>query len=79
MPVARRFAEADVARDDECVDALLEERADVARDLLPQVRALVVHRHQHAGDVERRVERGADAAQRRDEIGEALRARSTRS
>ena len=40
------------------------------RDLLPEVRALVVHRHQHAGDVERRVERGADAPQRGDEIGE---------
>ena len=68
--VARRFAEPDVARDDGVVDALQEERADVARDLLSEVRALVVHRHQHAGDVERRIEGGADAAQRRDEIGE---------
>ena len=68
--VARRFAEPDVARDDGVVDALLEERADVAGDLLAEVGALVVHRQQHAGDVERRVERGADAAQRRDEIGE---------
>ena len=40
------------------------------RDLLAEIGALVVHRHQHARDVERRVERGADAAQRRDEIGE---------
>ena len=70
--VARRFAEADVARDDGRVDAVLEERANVARHLLPEIRALVVHRHQHAGDVERRVERAAHAAQRGDEIGEPL-------
>ena len=42
------------------------------RDLLTEIGALVVHRHQHAGDVERRVQRGADAAQRGDEIGEPL-------
>ena len=40
------------------------------RDLLPEVRALVEHRQQHALDVERRIERGADAAHRADEIGE---------
>ena len=41
-------------------------------DLLAEVRALVVHRQQHAVDVERRVERGAHAAQRDDEVGEAF-------
>ena len=53
-------------------DAVLEELADVLRDLLAEVRALVVHRQQDAGDVERGVERGADPAQRGDEIGEPL-------
>ena len=70
--MARRLAEPDVARDDGVEDAVLEELADVARDLLPEVRALVVHGHQHAGDVERGIERGAHAAQRRDEIGESF-------
>ena len=50
----------------------LKNCAHVARDLLPEVRALVVHRQQHAFDVERRVERGAHAAHRGDEIGEAF-------
>src|SRR5262245_40179636 len=49
--VARRFAKPDVARDDGVEDAVLEELPDVARDLLPQVRPLVVHRHEDAGDV----------------------------
>ena len=39
-------------------------------DLLSEIRALVEHRQQDAFDVERRVERGADAAHRADEIGE---------
>ena len=51
---------------------LLEEPAHVVRHLLAQVRPLVEHRQQHALDVERRVERGAHAAHRADEIGEAL-------
>src|SRR6185436_4358872 len=38
--VARRFAESDVARDHGGVDAILEEFADVARYLLPQIRTL---------------------------------------
>ena len=40
------------------------------RHLLPQIRALVEHRQQHAFDVERRIERRAHAAHRADEIGE---------
>ena len=51
-------------------DAILEELADVPRHLLPEIRALVVHRQQHAGDVEAGIEGAADAAQRGDEIGE---------
>src|SRR5689334_15102306 len=70
--VARRFAKPDVARNHRREDAVLKELADVARDLLPEIRALVVHRHQNAGDVERWIERGADAPQRRDEIRKTL-------
>ena len=70
--VARRLAEADVARDDGAKHFLLEELPHVGRDLLSEIRALVEHREQHAFDVERRVERGADAAHRADEIGEAF-------
>ena len=50
----------------------LKNCADVGRDLLAQVRPLVEHRQQHALDVERRVERRANAAHRADEIGEAF-------
>src|SRR3954471_20276127 len=62
--VAGRFAEPNVSWNDDVVDALLEERTNVARDLLPQVRSLVIHRHQYAGDVELRIERATDAAKR---------------
>ena len=55
-----------------CVDPFFEERADVARNLLPEVGPLVVHRHQHAGNVERWIERGANTAQCRDEIGQTF-------
>ena len=48
----------------------LKNSPHVVRDLLSEVRALVEHRQQHAFDVERRVERGAHAAHRADEIGE---------
>ena len=48
----------------------LKNCAHVGRDLLAEIRALVEHREQHAFDVERRVERGAHAAHRADEIGE---------
>ena len=50
----------------------LKKLADVGRDLLAQIRALVEHREQHAFDVESGVERGADAAHRADEIGETF-------
>jgi hypothetical protein len=67
--VAGSFAEPDIPRDDRVVDALEEKCADVSRHLLAQIGALVVHGHQDAGDVERWVEGGADAAQRGNEIG----------
>src|SRR5690349_15855745 len=66
--VARRLAETNVAGNDGGVDPIDEERPDVARHLLPQIRALVVHRQKHAGDIERGIERGADTAQGGDEV-----------
>ena len=51
---------------------VLEERADVTRHLLAQVRPVVVHRQQHALDVESPVERHADAPERRNELGESF-------
>src|SRR3990167_6507323 len=50
--VTGRFGEAYVARDDGAIDLVLEELAHVARDLLAEVGALVVHRQQDALDVE---------------------------
>ena len=70
--VTRRFAEPHVARDHGGEHLVLEEVAHVARDLLAEVRALVVHREQHAFDVERRVVGAAHAAHRAHEIGEAF-------
>src|SRR5262249_33269886 len=70
--VARRLAEPDVARNDGTEDFLLEERADVAGHLVPEIRSIVEHREEHAFNVESGIERGADAAHRADEIREAL-------
>src|SRR5690349_12059220 len=44
--VARRLAEPDVAGNNGREHAVLKKRADVARHLLPEIRTLVVHRHQ---------------------------------
>jgi hypothetical protein len=68
--VARGFAEPDVARNDGGVDPILEERPDVLCDLLTQVRPLVIHRQQDAGDVETGVEGRPHASKGRDQIGE---------
>ena len=67
-----RFSQPDVARDDVLIDAILEELADIPGDLLSEVRAIVVHREEDAGDVERWIERAANASQRGNEVGKAL-------
>src|SRR4030095_3681109 len=67
-PMAWRFTQPDVARNDRVEHFLFEELAHIARDELPEVGAVVVHREQHAFDVERRIQRGAHAAHRPDEI-----------
>lgn len=58
---------------------LLEELPHVARDLLPEVGALVAHREEHALDVECGIESGAHAAHRPDEIGKAFEGENARS
>ena len=68
--VTRRLTKPNVARDDAVVDAILKEFANVFGDRLSKIRSLIVHRQQHASDVERRVERTAHAAQCCDEIGQ---------
>ena len=77
--VARRLAEADVARDHGVEHQRREVRADLALDVLGELRARVVHRQQHARDGQARVELALDQRQRVEQAGEALRARSTRS
>ena len=75
--VARCFAETDVAGDHGGINPIGEERANVARHLLSKIRALVVHRHQHTGDVETGVECAADPAERavlRRRVAEVLQA-----
>ena len=72
--MARCLPESDVARDDRPEHLLFEEPPHVGRHLLAQVRPLVVHRQQHALDVERGVEPRADAPQCTDEIGETFEA-----
>ena len=61
-PEARRLAEADVARDHGVEDELREVLAHLALDVARQARAAVVHRQQHAGDGQARVELALDRA-----------------
>jgi hypothetical protein len=70
--VARRFGEPYVARNHRAIDLLFEKLAHVASNLLTEVGALVVHRQDHAFDVEGCVEHGAYAAKRRDQIGKSF-------
>jgi hypothetical protein len=68
--VAWRLAEPNVARNDGAVDLITKELADVGAHLLAQVRAVVVHRQQHAFDGERGIERRAHAVDRREQLGD---------
>ena len=61
--VTWRFREPHVARNDGLKHFLLEKLAHVRRDLRAQIGALVVHRQQHAVDVERRIQSRAHTAQ----------------
>ena len=70
--MAGRFAEPDVARDDGLEDLLLKELPHVTRDLLAKVRAFVVHREQHAVDIECGIQRAAHAFERGHQIGQTF-------
>jgi hypothetical protein len=56
QPVARRLPDANVARDHRVEHELREVLADLALDIPAQPRARVVHRQQHSGDRQPRVE-----------------------
>ena len=70
--MARRFGEPHVARNDRLKHLLLEKLAHVRRHLRSQIRPLVIHRQEHAIDVERRIQSRAHTPQRRHEIGESF-------
>ena len=70
--MARRLAEAHVPGNDGLVDALSEDAAHLLDDLPGEVRPFVEHRHQHAVDLERRVQRDTDALERVEELGDPL-------
>ena len=72
MPVARRLAEPDVARDHRVEDERGEVLADLALDVLGELRARVVHRQQHPGDGQPRVELALDQRERVQQPGETL-------
>ena len=70
--VARRLAEPDVARDHGVEDERREVRADLALDVLGELRARVVHRQQHPRDRQPRVELALDQVERVEQAGQAL-------
>jgi hypothetical protein len=70
--MARCLPETDVTGDDRVEDFFLEELAHVSCDELTQVRAVVVHRQQHAFDVECRIERAANSSHGANEVGQAF-------
>ena len=69
---ARRLADADVARDHRVEDEIREVLANLALDVARQARAPVVHRQQHAGDRQPRVELALHQRERVEQAGEAL-------
>ena len=70
--VAWRLGETHVSRNDGLKHLVLEKFANVFGDLGSQIRSLVVHRQQHAIDVERGVQAGLHPTQSRHQIGEPL-------
>ena len=70
--MAWRLREPYVARNDCLKHFLFEEFAHVRRYLRAQIRSLVIHRQQHAIDIERRIQSRAHTPQRRHEIGQSF-------
>ena len=72
LTVARRLGNAHRARDDGLKSVVREVRANLALDLLGELRALVRHREQHARDTQARVKIHADAFDSVPQLAEAL-------
>src|SRR5262245_7946277 len=70
--VAWRLTELHVARDDGVEDFLFEELPNVAGHELTKIGPLVVHRQEHAVDLERGIQAAANLPHRADQIGESL-------
>ena len=70
--MTRRLAESHIARNHGTVDLLLEETADIIRNLLAQLRAVVIHRQQHTIDLQRRIQTPAYATHGPHEISQPL-------
>ena len=70
--VTGRLAQPDVAGYHGLVNLVAEELANVAAHLLAEIRALVVHREQHAFDAKGGIERNAYAFDRRHQLGDPL-------
>src|SRR6202034_291230 len=70
--IARGFSQTDVTGDRRLEQLRPKKLAQVFRDLLGQIRTLVIHGENHTLDVERRVECGLDAPQRGEQFRDAL-------
>ena len=70
--MTRRLTELHVAGNDRVEDFLFEELAHIARNELTKVRSIVVHRQQHALDLERRIQAAANTSHRADKIGKTF-------
>jgi len=69
---ARRLADPDVARDDRVEDQRGEVLAHLALDVAREARAPVVHRQEHPGDGEARIELALDELERVEQASETL-------
>lgn len=70
--MTRCLSEADVARNHRAINHVAENAAHLIHDLAGEIRALVVHRHQDARDLELRVERGTNPLDRVHQLRDPL-------
>src|SRR5262249_47930792 len=69
---AGSFTEPDVPGNDGPENLVFEVRLDILHHLLRKSRSLVVHREEDSLDLQGGVQRGADSAERPDQLGHAL-------
>src|SRR2546425_5840493 len=69
---ARRFTQSNVSRDHGVIDALGEVASGLVHHLLREIQSIVVHRQEHALDLERGIESLLDESYRAEQVTESL-------